>query len=109
MNNNIHCDCEKIYFYGLGRCFLELPDRHNLSVVVVQDPNMTGLLQYQELTINHLGDGGLNRKKMFRASLRGHLGVQDTVSGPTIVPLSYLVILQLIHLKAYTLLKADNF
>ncbi len=41
--------------------------------------------------------------------LRGHLGVPDTVSEPLNVPLNYLVILHLIHLKAYILLKADNF
>ncbi len=34
--------------------------------------------------------------------LRGHLGVPDTVSEPLIVPLNYLVILHLIHLKAYS-------
>ena len=31
--------------------------------------------------------------------LRGHLGVPDIVSEPVIVPLNYLVILHLIHLK----------
>ena len=40
--------------------------------------------------------------------LRGHLGVPDTVSGPLMVPLNYLVILHLIHLKAYTLWNADK-
>ena len=35
--------------------------------------------------------------------LRGHLGLPETVSEPLIVPLNYLVILHLIHLKAYTL------
>ncbi len=35
------------------------------------------------------------------SDLRGHLGVSDTVSGPLIVPLNYLVILHLIHLKVY--------
>ena len=41
-------------------------------------------------------------------NLRGHLGVPDTVSEPLIVPLNYLVILHLIHLKAYILWNADS-
>ncbi len=40
--------------------------------------------------------------------LRGHLEVPDIVSEPLIVPLNFLVILLLIHLKAYILWKADR-
>ncbi len=39
--------------------------------------------------------------RSFIPALRGHLGVPDTVSEPLIVPLNYLVILHLIHVKSW--------